>query len=64
MDKEIITFDDIEIEQSKFHHHFNLILFDHLNIDDTQVSSMYYFGKKYKYFIVYKDHDYMIKHYP
>ena len=64
MDKEIITFDDIEIEQSKFHHHFNLILFDHLNIDDTQVSSMYYFGKKYKHFIVYKDHDYMIKHYP
>ena len=45
MDKKIITFDDIEIEQSKFHHYFNLILFDHLNIDDTQVSSMYSFGK-------------------
>ena len=64
MDKKIITFDDIEIEQSKFHHYFNLILFDHLNIDDTQVSSMYSFGKKYKHFIVYKDHDYMIKYYP
>ena len=28
MNKEIITFGDIEIEKRKFHHHKNLILFE------------------------------------
>ena len=62
MDKEIITFGDIEIEKRKFHHCRNLILLGYVDIDSIQVSSIVSSSKKsQKCFIGYKSYDYKIK---
>ena len=62
MDKEIITFGDIEIEKRKFHHCRNLILLGYVDIDSIQVSSIVSSSKKsQKCFIGYKDCDYKTK---
>ena len=56
MDKEIIKFDDTEIEKYKFHQHKSPILIDNININKIVVSSKVSLGKKdFKYFIGYKD---------
>ena len=46
MNKEIIAFGDIEIENHKFHHCKNLIWSEDVDIDNIQVSSMDSSGKK------------------
>ena len=46
MDKEIITFGDIEIEKRKFHHRRNLILLDFVDINSIQVSSIVFPSEK------------------
>ena len=56
VDKEIITFGNIEIEKYKFHQHKSLILIHDINIDRIVVSNKVPFGKKgFKYFIGYED---------
>ena len=58
MDKEIITFGDIEIIKRKFHHRKNQILLEYVDNDNIHVSCMISSGEtNYKYFIVYKDDD-------
>ena len=39
MNKEIVTFDDTEIEKRKFHYHKKQILMDEINIDKIIISS-------------------------
>ena len=46
MDKEIITFGDIEIEERKFHQHKNLIYFEYVGITNIKVSSRVSSGEK------------------
>ena len=46
MDKEIITFGDIEIEERKFHQHKNLIYFKYVGITNIKVSSRVSSGEK------------------
>ena len=59
MDKEIITFGDIEIEKQKFHYHKNLISIYDLDINRTVVTNKIFFltKKGFKYFIGYKDNE-------
>ena len=52
MDKEIIKFDDTEIEKHKFHQHKGPILIDNIDVVSDKIS----FGKfDFKYFIGSKD---------
>ena len=46
MNKEIITFGDIEIEKRKFHHRKNLILLEYVDIDSMLTSSLVFYGEK------------------
>ena len=46
MNKEIITFGDIEIEKRKFHHRKNLILLEYVDIDSILTSSLVFHGEK------------------
>ena len=46
MNKEIITFGDIEIEKRKFHHRKNLILLEYVDIDSILTSSLVFYGEK------------------
>ena len=46
MSKEIIKFDDTEIEKHKFHQHKNPILIDHVDINKIVASSKFCLGKK------------------
>ena len=56
MDKEIITFADMEVEKYKFHQYKNPISIYDVNTDKILVCSIVPFGKKgFKYFIGYKD---------
>ena len=63
MNKEVISFGNIETEKLKFHHPKNLILLQDVDIDNIQMSSMISSGEKnQKQFIGYKDNDdYTIK---
>ena len=62
MSKEIIKFDNIEIEKIKFRHCKNQIVLKDADIEIMQVSSMVSSGQKnYKYLIGQKDDDYKIK---
>ena len=63
MGKGFITFSDIEIKRRKFHYRKNLILFEDLDINNAQLTSMVSSGEKNcELFIGYKDHDdYKIK---
>ena len=45
MNKEIITFDDIEVEKHKFRHRKNLILLEDVYTEKVQVSKMIFSGK-------------------
>ena len=56
MKQTVIKFDDIEIQQSKFHQHKRLILIKNVDINKIVVSNKVSFCKKgFKYFIGYKD---------
>ena len=56
MDKEIIKFDDTEIEEYKFHQNKSLILINDIDINKIVVSNKLPFGKQdFKYFVGYKD---------
>ena len=46
MDKGIMTFGDNEIKKCKFHHLKKLILFEDLDIEKIQVSSIVSSGEK------------------
>ena len=46
MGKEILTFDNIEIEKNKLYHHKNPILFRDIDIEKVLVSNKYFLGKK------------------
>ena len=46
MNKEVISFGNIEIEKLKFHHPKNLILLQDVDIDNIQMSSMISSGEK------------------
>ena len=46
MNKEVISFGNIEIEKLKFHHLKNLILLQDVDIDNIQMSSMISSGEK------------------
>ena len=56
MSKEIIKFDNTEIEKHKFHQHKNPISMYYVDINKIVVSSKFSLGKKgFKYFIGYED---------
>ena len=56
MDKIIIKFGDIEIEQQKFHQYERPISIKNVDINEIVVSNKASFGKKvFKYFSGYKD---------
>ena len=62
MDKEILTFGDIEIEKFKFYRHKTPILLGNVDIEKVLVSNKIYFGEKnYKYFIGYLYNDHKVK---
>ena len=42
MTKEIIAFDNIEIEKHKFHHHKNLIFTEDLDIENVLHTDIWY----------------------
>lgn len=46
MNKEVISFGNIETEKLKFHHPKNLILLQDVDIDNIQMSSMISSGEK------------------
>ena len=46
INKEIITFGDIEIEKRKLHYHKNPILIDYLDIDKILIPSKVFSGEK------------------
>ena len=59
MDKEILTFGDIEIENYR---HKTPILLGNVDIEKVLVSNKIYFGEKnYKYFIGYLYNDHKVK---
>ena len=60
MNKDIITFDDIEIEKRKFHNQKLLTLMDDVDIDKIIVCNKVSCEKAYKYFIGYKDNEKVI----
>ena len=56
MDKNIIKFDDTDIEKYKFHQYKRPILIDNIDVNKIVVSNKISFGKNdSKYFICYKD---------
>ena len=56
MKQTIIKFDDIEIQQPKFHQHKRLISIKNVDINQIVASNKVSFRKKgFKYFIGYKD---------
>ena len=56
MGKQIIKFDDTEIEEYQFHQYKILILINVTDINKIIVSNKFSFGKEdFKYFIAYKD---------
>ena len=56
MEKTIIKFGDIEIEEQKFHKHKRPISIKNIDINKITVSNKVSFGKQgFKYFIGYKD---------
>ena len=56
MEKTIIKFGDIEIQNQKFHQHKGPILINNIDINKMLVSNKVSFGEKgLKYFIGYKD---------
>ena len=63
MGKEILTFDNIEIEKKKnFYHHKNPVPLRDVNIDKVLVSNKVSSGEKnYKYFIGYLYHNDKVK---
>ena len=53
MDKEILTFGNIEIEKNKFYHNKTPIFLKDVDIEKVLVSNKISFGKKnYKYLLV------------
>ena len=46
MNKEILTFSNIEIYELKFHYRKNLIFLETVDIDNKQISRMGFFGEK------------------
>ena len=62
MDKEILTFGDIEIEKNKFYHKKTHIFLENVDIEKVLVSNEISFGEKnYKYFIGYLYNDHKVK---
>ena len=62
MVKEIMTFRENEIENSKFHCYKNPTFIKDVDIDNILISNKIYSGEKnYKYFIGYRDDDYKVK---
>ena len=62
MDKEILTFGDIEIEKNKFYRHKIPIFLKDVDVEIVLVSSNISFGEKnYKYFIGYLYNDNKVK---
>ena len=58
MGKDILTFEDIEIENNKFYHHMAPIFLKDVEIEKVLVSNKISFGEKnYKYFIGYLYND-------
>ena len=56
MDKKIVEFDDIRIEEYKFHQYKAPILINDIDINKLVVPSKIPFGKQdFEYFIGYKD---------
>ena len=56
MGKELITFDNIEVQKPKFHQHKSPTSIYDVNVDRIVLSSRVPFGKKgFKYFIGYED---------
>ena len=54
MGKEILTFDNIDIEKNKFYRHKTAIFSEDVDIEKVLVSNKIYFGEKnYKHFIGY-----------
>ena len=61
MDKEILTFGDIEIEKNKFYCNNTLIFLKDVDIEKMLVSNKISFGEKsYKYFLdyLYDNHEF------
>ena len=57
MDKKIIKFDDIEIEEYEFHKYKCDASIKDLDINEIVVSNKFFFDKQhFQYFIVYKYH--------
>ena len=58
MEKKIIKFDDIEIEEVEFHQYKSPMSISDIDINKIVVSNKFPFGKQdFKYFIGYKDSD-------
>ena len=56
MGKNIIKFDDTEIEEYKFHQYESPILIKDIDINERVLSNKFPFGKQdFEYFIGYKD---------
>ena len=56
MDKNIIKFDDTEIEEYKFHQYKSPISIKDIDINERVLSNKFPFGKQdFEYFIGYKD---------
>ena len=62
MGREILTFDNIEIEKNKFYRNKTPIFLSDVNIEKALVSHKISFGEKnYKYFIGYLYNDHKVK---
>ena len=62
MGKEILTFEDTEIEKSKFYSYKSIVSLRKVDIEKALVSNKIYFGEKsYKYFIGYLHNDNRVK---
>ena len=62
MGREILTFDNIEIEKNKFYQNKTPIFLRNLDIEEVLVSHKISFGEKnYKYFIGYLYNDHKVK---
>ena len=62
MGKEILTFEDTEIEKSKFYSYKSIVSLRKVDIEKALVSNKIYFGEKsYKYFIGYLYNDNRVK---
>ena len=61
MSKEILRFDNNEIENDQFYRHKSPIFLEDTDIDKVLVSKMISFGEKTKYFIGYLYNDHKVK---